>query len=151
MPIGRTFSLFHRGGISSYVTKLEMSITVLTFRFRVAKRQSLTVGQIPFPHSHCLWHWRPDNSPSRQGAMQRSVSHYPDNRYTWKARSEDACATVGCCWDENAQHCYKEACKYKQQTSKLYIYRKKFEKTPNKKSLKNRATLLTSKRNSFGT
>ena len=37
---------------------------------------------------------------------------HPTNRYTCgKARSEDSCDLVGCCWDENAQHCYKEACK----------------------------------------
>jgi len=38
---------------------------------------------------------------------------HPTNRYTCgKARSSDACAAVGCCWDENAQHCYKEAWTY---------------------------------------
>ena len=38
---------------------------------------------------------------------------HPSNRYTCgKARSQDQCDAVGCCWDENSQHCYKEACKY---------------------------------------
>lgn len=38
---------------------------------------------------------------------------HPTNRYTCgKARSEDSCDLVGCCWDENAQHCYKEAWTY---------------------------------------
>ena len=41
----------------------------------------------------------------------RCVIH-PSNRYTCgKARSAEHCSTVGCCWDENSQHCYKEACK----------------------------------------
>ena len=43
----------------------------------------------------------------------RCVIH-PSNRFTCgKARSADQCQAVGCCWDDNAQHCYKEACKFK--------------------------------------
>lgn len=39
----------------------------------------------------------------------RCVIH-PSNRFTCgKARSADQCQIVGCCWDDNAQHCYKEA------------------------------------------
>ena len=47
-----------------------------------------------------------------QECANRCLIH-PSNRYTCgKARSQDQCDAVGCCWDENSQHCYKEACKY---------------------------------------